>query len=47
MTTQLHLALGIVDGRAYPDRDLALVRDVELAREDQRRARRHRRFFSR
>jgi hypothetical protein len=47
MTTQLHLALGIVDGRAHPDRDLALVRDVELAREDQRRARRHRRFFSR
>ncbi len=47
MTTQLHLALGIVDGRAHPDRDLALVRDVELARQDQRRARRHRRFFSR
>ena len=47
MTTQLHLALGIVDGRAHPDRDLALVRDAELALEQERRTRRHRRFFSR
>lgn len=47
MTTQLHLARGIVDGRAHADRDLALLRNVELALEQERRARRGRRFFTR
>ena len=47
MTTQLHLARGIVDGRIHTDQDLALLRTVELAREDERRPRRTRRFFLR
>lgn len=47
MTTQLHLARGIVDGRAYPDRDLALLRTVELAMEQERRERPRRRLFTR
>jgi len=37
----------VVDGRAHADRDLALVRDVELAREEQRRIRRPFRFLTR
>jgi hypothetical protein len=40
MTTQLHLARGIVDGRVWTDQDLAVLRSVELAREQERRARR-------
>jgi hypothetical protein len=40
MNTQLHLAYGIVRGRAYSDQDQALLRDVELARRSQRKARR-------
>jgi hypothetical protein len=40
MTTELHLANGIVDMRAHADQDQALLRDVQLARQDQRRARR-------
>lgn len=47
MNTQLHLARGIVDGRAWSDRDPALLRTVELALEQERRARRPRRFFAR
>ena len=47
MNTQLHLALGIIEGRAWSDQDQALVRDVTLARESARRARRTRRIFSR
>lgn len=43
MTTQLHLAYGIVDGRAYSDQDRALLRNVELARRQERRTRRLRR----
>ena len=45
MTTQLHLALGLVEGRAWSDQDQAILREVELAREDARRARRTRRLF--
>jgi hypothetical protein len=40
MTSQLHLARGIVDGRAWTDQDLAVLRSVELAREQERRLRR-------
>lgn len=43
MNTQLHLAYGIVRGRAYSDQDRAMLRDVELARQDERRARRMKR----
>ncbi len=43
MTTQLFLAYGIVDGRAHSDQDRALLRNVELARQEQRRTRRTRR----
>lgn len=47
MTTQLHLARAIVEGRAHSDRDLALVRTVELALEDERRTRRRLRAATR
>lgn len=40
MNTQLHLAYGIVQGRAHSDQDRALLRTVELALQDERRARR-------
>jgi hypothetical protein len=40
MNTQLHLAYGIVEGRAWSDQDRALLRTVELARETARRSRR-------
>lgn len=40
MTTQLHLAYSLVDARAYSAEDRALLRNVELARSDERRARR-------
>ena len=40
MNTQLHLAYGIVQGRAYSEEDRALLRTVELARRAERRARR-------
>jgi hypothetical protein len=40
MNTQLHLARGIVDGRAHTDRDPVLLRNVELARKQSRRHRR-------
>jgi hypothetical protein len=43
MTNQLHLARGIVEGRAHTDQDRAVVRSVELARHQQRRAARTRR----
>ena len=43
MTTQLHLALGLIEGRVWSDQDQAILRDVELARQDARRARRTRR----
>ena len=38
MSTQLHLAYGIVEGRAFSSEDRALLRTVELARREQRRA---------
>ena len=40
MTMQLHLARGVVNGRVHTDQDLALLRDVELASQEARRARR-------
>ena len=40
MNTQLHLALGIMEGRAWSDQDQAILRDVELARQSARRERR-------
>ncbi|MDZ5662113.1 hypothetical protein SFC79_10095 [Nocardioides sp. S-58] len=40
MTTQVHLALSLVDARARSAEDRALLRDVELARREERRARR-------
>lgn len=40
MTSQLHLAFGIVEGRAWSDQDQALLRDVELARKAERASRR-------
>jgi hypothetical protein len=43
MNTQLHLAYGIVAARAHSDQDPALLRTVELARQDERRARRSQR----
>ena len=45
MTTQLHLARGIVEGRVHTEQDLALLRTVELARHERaaRRARPSRR----
>ena len=38
MSTQLHAAFGIVEGRVHSTEDRALLRTVELARRDQRRA---------
>jgi hypothetical protein len=40
MTTQLHLTYGIADRRAHADQEQVLLRNVELARQDARRARR-------
>jgi hypothetical protein len=40
MSTQLHLAFGIVEGRAFSVEDRAQLRSVELARREQRRAQR-------
>ena len=40
MTTQLHLALSLVDSRARSTEDRALLRNVEIARREERRARR-------
>jgi hypothetical protein len=40
MNTQLHVAYGIVAGRARSDQDRALWRNVELARLADRRGRR-------
>lgn len=47
MITQLHLARGIVDGRIHSDQDPALLRSVELARQQERRVRRGLRLFNR
>jgi hypothetical protein len=40
MNRELQMAYGIVEARAHSDQDRALVRDLELARQDARRARR-------
>ncbi len=40
MSTQLHVAYGIVEGRIHSDEDPALRRTIQLARREQRRARR-------
>ena len=40
MNPQLHLALSLVDSRARSAEDRALLRNVEIARRDERRARR-------
>ena len=40
MTTQLYLARVFVEGRVHTDQDVALLRTVELARKNERRARR-------
>ena len=40
MTTQLHLAFSLVDARVHSAEDRALLRNVEIARREERRARR-------
>lgn len=40
MSTQLHVANSLVAARAHSDEDRALLRTVEIARREQRRARR-------
>jgi hypothetical protein len=40
MNSQLHLALSLVDTRARAGEDRALLRTVEIARREERRARR-------
>ncbi|GIM65501.1 hypothetical protein Pve01_86070 [Planomonospora venezuelensis] len=40
MNPQLHLALSLVDSRARSAQDRALLRHVEIARREERRARR-------
>lgn len=40
MTTQLHLARGIVNGRVHTEQDQALLRTVELSLQEARRERR-------
>jgi hypothetical protein len=37
VNTQLHLAYGIVEGRAHTSTDRALQRTLELARQEQRK----------
>ena len=40
MNSQLYLANGMIEGRVHPDRNPALLRDLELARRAARRTRR-------
>ena len=40
MTPELHVAYGIVEGRVHAAQDSSLLRTVELARREERRARR-------
>lgn len=47
MSTELYLAQKIISGRTHSNRDQALLRDVELALEDRKRARRGARRDSR
>lgn len=39
MNSQLYLANGMIEGRVHPDRNPALLRDLELARRASRRPR--------
>ena len=41
MTTELHLARGIVQGRVHADQEHALLRNVELALREARKQRRN------
>jgi hypothetical protein len=43
MNSQVALAAGIVNGRVHTDQDHALLRNVELAQQSERSARRARR----
>ncbi len=47
MTTQLHLANRLVHARAHSSEDRALLRNVEIARSEERRARRSARRVNR
>jgi hypothetical protein len=47
MNPQLHLAISLVDARARSGQDRALLRDVAIARREERRARRAERRLSR
>ena len=47
MTTQLHLANSLVDSRAFSVEDRALLRNVEIARREERLARRAARRITR
>jgi hypothetical protein len=47
MYTQVALAAGIISGRVHSDQDQALLRSVELAQQDERRARRTSRLQAR
>ncbi len=47
MNRELQMAYGIVEARAHSEQDLALVRDLQLARQDARRTRRLQRRRSR
>lgn len=47
MNTQLHLAIGLVQARAFSDQDQSILREVTLARQAERRSRHRRGLFSR
>ena len=47
MTTELHLAFSLIDARAHSVEDRALLRDVQIARREERRARRAARRLAR
>jgi len=47
MSTELHVAYRIVEGRAHAFEDKALLRTVELARREQRQAQRAARRLAR
>ncbi len=47
MNSQLHLAIGLVQSRAFSDQDQSILREVTLARQAKRRTRQRRSLFSR
>lgn len=47
MSTQLHIANSLVESRAFAAQDRALLREVEIARAEERRARRSKRRSAR